>query len=145
VSDLAVSAIDVLPTVLELLDLPAHPAMQGLSFLDEAAWRARAPVLPSRTQGLRFVDGLICWPWQLVLDHTAGERPALHDLDADPWGQVDRYDPADPQSVALLDLLRGTVAAQMRYHNGRGGGDATGHYAPRRLRCPTDTGGPRAR
>ena len=132
--DTPVSNLDILPTVAELVGVAPHPAWQGRSFADPMAYQAQHGGLFIHLQGLRAVDGVVCWPYKLTLDYTAG-TVVLVDLATDPGEETNLYTPEHPLAAALADMVMGQMAAQDRYHARR---DATRaeRFAPRLGACP---------
>lgn len=118
VVDARVRLIDVLPTVLDLLDLPAPEAVEGVSLLSRIE-RRRSPDLdtyvetlyPRENFGWAPLTGWISGPWKYV--HAP--RAELYDLAGDPREERNRA--ADRESVAtrlrsgLESYLAGAGAA----------------------------------
>lgn len=126
-----VSHLDVLPTIVDLLGAPPHPAFQGRSILEDGP--KPRPVYMN-IQGLRTSEGLVCYPWKLVVDH-ASARVRLHRLDTDPGETRDLA----RERVRTTEALRRTLGEQIRaQHAYYGKNDATrrAHFAPRLLPCP---------
>jgi arylsulfatase A-like enzyme len=85
-----VSHLDLIPTVLDLLDLPPHPALQGESFAEALLRPEGAPpashsgqAIFMNIQGLETAEGVVCWPWKFVVDHP-GRHRGLYHLESDP-------------------------------------------------------------
>ncbi len=83
-----VSTLDVVPTVLDLLDLPPQPGDgRSLRGLVDGRWDPRASLIAAE-QGAdsdRFTKTLTEWPWKLMCFRTpAGERYTLFNLQRDP-------------------------------------------------------------
>src|SRR5690606_29352624 len=76
VSERPASTLDVLPTIIDAMGLPPHPAHQGSSLLSA---RQPEPGVFLNIQGLRGVEGLVCWPHKLTRDWASG-RYRLFDL-----------------------------------------------------------------
>ncbi len=133
-SQTPVSTLDVLPTVLAALGVPTHPAHQGSPLM--AAGRAtdsrRAVLL--NIQGLRSVEGVVCWPFKLVRDVATG-RQHLFDLDADPAELRDLSSAAPGRAKPLARLLRGVMDEQDAYHR-LGSVERHERFAPRLPTCP---------
>ncbi len=130
----ATSTLDVLPTLLSALSVPAHPAHQGTSLL-----REREPIESRRAillniQGLRSVEGIVCWPYKLIRDVATG-RQLLFNLDADPAELHDLAKSAPERTRALARLLRGTMDEQDAYHRA-GSKERRARFAPRLPTCP---------
>jgi len=88
--DDAVRLLDVGPTVLELLDVPAPPDFTGRSLVPLLAGSA-APPLPAVSETSRF-QALTAPPWKLIRDGEPerGVAPLrLYDLARDPAEQRD--------------------------------------------------------
>ena len=105
-----VRGVDVLPTVLDALGLPAPIAAQGTSLLPLLQGAAEPPRV-AFAEGLTVRDGerdLVMvrrGPWKLVRDVKRG-RDFLFDLDADPRERRDVLTDADP---TLVEELRGEL------------------------------------
>jgi hypothetical protein len=125
--DEPVSQLDLLPTVLDLLEAPPHPSWQGSSLRV-----ARGPAgIFITIQGLRQADALVCWPWKLVVDRT-GRRLALYDLVTDPTEDADLSLDRPLVAQRLYEVLEKQIEAQLTYHRE----PATERYQPRLLACP---------
>jgi arylsulfatase A-like enzyme len=135
-SEIPVSVLDLLPTILDYLDLPPHPAMQGHSLRDLDAYRQHHWAHPLRLQGLRFMDGLMCWPYLAVVDHSASLF-RLFDLKRDPGQLFNLAHKPSALSNFMRQLVDSTVNKQMAYHNLQPAGFASGRFAPRALKCPS--------
>lgn len=132
VVDTAVSTLDVLPTVTELLDVPPHPAFQGTSLLAAKEGSRRAVFL--NIQGLGTAEAVVCYPWKLVVEHT-GHRVRLFDLERDPGERDDRASKDVRVAETLRRVLRDQMRAQHAYHAPRAE-QRENHYAPRLSACP---------
>lgn len=131
--DRPVSTLDVLPTVVDALGLPPFPGHQGESLLAAdlpPTRRQRAVFL--NIQGWRHAEGVVCWPWKLVVE---GPRTRLFDLARDPGETLDRSSEDAEIAARLGALVQAQMMAQTRYHV-----PASEHraerFAPRMLRCP---------
>lgn len=133
VSDTPVSHLDVLPTVAALAGVPPHPAWQGASFADRAAFASKRRAVFLNIQGLRTLEGVVCWPHKLVRDPATGEA-TLFDLAADP-GETRPLEDDEPTRARLEALVEQHVAAQLRYHDGDLP-DERARFAPRLAACP---------
>ncbi len=131
-----VSTLDLLPTVLDLLELPPHPGFQGSSFLDPEAHAARRPAQFLALQSLQSLYGVVCEPWKLVIDWSDGEA-ALRFLDDSSVAEdVDRVEDDNPEAQAkLLSLVLSQRAAQLDYYSGDSRASAH-RFAPSLLTCP---------
>ncbi len=99
------TAVDLVPTLLGLFDLPVPDYVTGtpvgLAPEDRprfAASIARAGAIQSVRQG------------HLKLHYRWSGAVGFFDLDADPWEEEAAWDPTDPAQVALWDLLAPEVA-----------------------------------
>jgi arylsulfatase A-like enzyme len=132
VRDKPVSHLDVLPTVLELLELPPHPAFQGRSFA-----RAGDPgrhAIYMNIQGLRHADAIVCWPFKLILERTDGTAE-LFDLERDPAEEHNLVERYAEVAARLRDTLTAQLLAQLAYH-APGAAERAVRYQPRLRPCP---------
>jgi arylsulfatase A-like enzyme len=136
--DEPVSHLDVLPTILELSGLPPHPAFQGQSFASvEAHAKARVGIFMN-TQGFRDTEGVICFPWKLWIDRSAGQEVRLYHLGDDPDEMKNLARERADVSRALSRMLSAQMKAQLEYHDATASGTLMrgAHFAPRLLSCP---------
>ena len=124
----AVSTLDVLPTVADLLDIPGHPSFQGQSLLGDAEPRA----VMMNIQGARAVRGMVCWPYKII-DDRSDHRVRLYDLLADPAENNELAASRPELRDVLLERLRAFARAQLRYHSSDG--EKSSVFAPRLPRC----------
>jgi arylsulfatase A-like enzyme/cytochrome c-type biogenesis protein CcmH/NrfG len=82
-----VRLIDIMPTILDLLGMPAPKGIQGVSLLPYIRGRAKADLpayletyFPRENYGWSELRGYIDGPWKFIL----APRPELYDLAADP-------------------------------------------------------------
>ncbi len=137
--DRPVSTVDVLPTLADLAGIPPHPAFQGESLFSGQDERAAVFM---NIQGLRSKDGIVCWPYKLVV----GRRPrsmALYDLESDPGETRDLSGERAQLAFDLADTLRVQMGAQMRYHHPKHAELRASRFAPRLLPCPSAASAPR--
>lgn len=131
-----VSTLDVLPTVVDLMGIPPHPAFQGESFRDADASPGRGAVFLN-IQGWKHYEGIVCGRYKLVFDPDTKESE-LFDLAADPGEQRNLALSERRVADALRSTLRAQMDAQEAYHAsgeaGRRLRDA--RFAPRMLPCP---------
>ncbi len=138
-----VSTLDVLPTIVDALELPPFPGHQGESLLGslgaahstedelvDPAAKQRAVFL--NIQGWRHAEGVVCWPWKLVAE---GGRNRLFELARDPGETIDRASEEPDVAARLASLLQAQMMAQSRYH-AVGSSHRAERFAPRMLRCP---------
>jgi arylsulfatase A-like enzyme len=136
--DEPVSTLDVLPTVLELLGLPPHPAFQGRSFAEPDAHAKNPTGVFMNIQGLRSAEALVCWPWKLIVDRS-DRSVHLFNLDRDP-GELDDCIEQEPDAAqALRATLGAQINAQLEYHK-KGSPALEQRFAPRLLACPSLAG-----
>jgi arylsulfatase A-like enzyme len=129
-----VSHLDIMPTLLELLELPPHPAFQGRSFRQPDAKSAGRDALYLNIQGLRFADAIVCWPYKLILERTSGDD-LLFNLADDPDEENDLRDAEPAIAKPLAETLNQQLVAQLDYHAEES--VARGErYQPRLHPCP---------
>ncbi|MGE3668953.1 MAG: sulfatase [Polyangiaceae bacterium] len=137
------SHLDILPTLLDLVNVPAHPSYQGRSMAN-LMQPTIDPVLSSddtgrrgvfiNIQGIRNADGLVCWPWKLVLERSS-QQVMLFNLENDPGEQTNRVIQDSRIAAQLAGALETQMTAQSRYHK-RASNVRKTHYQPRLLACP---------
>ena len=133
--DEPVSHLDVMPTVAEWLGVPPHPSWQGRSFRERRRAGGPQDAVFLNIQGLRSVDGIVCWPYKLVVDRS-GKQAHLFDLAKDPAEAHDVVD-AEPAIVAALeDTLTQQFLAQLDYHREDALALRALVFAPRLRTCP---------
>jgi arylsulfatase A-like enzyme len=101
-----VSLVDLAPTLRDLATLPADPAAEGRSLLDEAPTDPRTLFAETRRAGLeqQCAQRALLKAFHL----TSGDRWAWFDLAEDPGEKRPRR--ADPSGGALTDELRAYIA-----------------------------------
>lgn len=115
--DTPVSTLDILPTLLDWLDLPAAEGDgRSLRNLVEGRDRGDASLLVAEqgSESDDFSKSLIDWPWKLIYFRSpAGERYELYDLSRDP---EERHDLAAqrPADLARLSARLWTLFAEQR-------------------------------
>ncbi len=140
--DEPVSTLDILPTIAELVGIPPHPAFQGRSFLNPAVHAEEHTAIFMNIQGLRSADGIVCWPWKLIVERT-GREVHLYNLEKDPGERHDLIDKNLRVATALINTLETQMRAQVAYH-ALHNTQRKHRYAPRLLQCPLLPGGGRA-
>jgi arylsulfatase A-like enzyme len=131
IRDEPVSTLDVMPTILDYVGLPPHPSYQGKSFREPTGNQS---AIYMNIQGLRFADGIVCWPYKLVLDRTDRQQ-LFFDLSRDPHEEDDLSNREPQKARKLADTLEMQLIAQLEYHRE----DSTirgERYQPRLLPCP---------
>jgi arylsulfatase A-like enzyme len=117
--DSYVSLIDVFPTILDVLQVPERPQVQGTSLLeetrpDEVISEGVVGELGKQESSRAIIaDGM-----KLVMSNVA--QPALYDLSADPDETTNLYKPGDPRGSALAARLGAWLGGE-----GLGPGDQT--------------------
>lgn len=140
--DEPVSTLDILPTIAALVGIPPHPAFQGRSFLNPAEHAAEHTAIFMNIQGLRSADGIVCWPWKLIVERT-GRQVHLFNLEKDPREAHDLVGKNLRVATALVNTLETQMRAQVAYHRLHST-QRKHRYAPRLLACPLLPGGGRA-
>jgi arylsulfatase A-like enzyme len=135
--DAPVSTLDVLPTIVDLLELPPHPALQGTSFAHRRDEGGPRPAVFLNIQGWTQLEAIVCEPFKLVHDPGTG-RAWLYDLERDPGETRDLATDRPDVAEALRATLAAQVEAQLAYHASVG--MKTSRFAPRMLPCPDGLG-----
>lgn len=110
--------IDVMPTVLDLVEAPDAPGIDGTSLVSRIRRPSMAPLdayiesfYPRENHGWSELTGLLSGPWKYI----QAPRPELYDLRADP-GETADLAASEPRRAAdmkgrLEAVLRGAAAA----------------------------------
>lgn len=136
--DVAVSTLDVLPTVIDLMGHGTHPGLQGESVASAGLpGFDRTSAVFMNIQGWKHYDGIVCMPYKLIFDPDT-EESALYHLVQDPKETQDIAKQRPDVVLALETTLLAQIDAQERYH----ADDDEGHalredrFAPFMLPCP---------
>lgn len=132
--DEPVSHLDVLPTVLELIGVAPHPSFQGTSFARLSHHIQANNGIFFNIQGQRLAEGVLCWPWKLVVA-SASHKTSLFHLGLDPDERADVASKERYVVASLSAVLRHHVDAQINFHQ-KHNTDKKHFYAPRLPRCP---------
>lgn len=135
----AVSTMDILPTIAELMELPAHPAFQGVSLLQDSSPGLR-PVFMN-IQGMKSWDAVVCGSMKFIHDRTSGQL-ALYDLVEDEHETDNLIETRSSLAQELHALLASQMRAQMAYHSVKKTKARQRVFAPRIGSCPTEVNGP---
>jgi arylsulfatase A-like enzyme len=133
VDDRPTSQLDILPTVLALLGTAQHPSFQGINL---RAQRSDGHAVFMNLQGVKTVEGIVCFPWKLTFDRLTGVVELYH-LGRDPQ-ELNTLTRQRPRvAEALATRLQEMIAAQVAYHQGAQT-RRDSEYAPRLPGCPAD-------
>ena len=116
-----VSQVDVLPTVLDALGLPAPDELDGVSLWPALTGGAvpqnREIVAHNSLRGPER-QTLVAWPWKLIA-YLGNEPPRLFDLEADPGEQTDLSEEQPERTAEMLERLRRKLPATTTSARGR--------------------------
>ena len=128
--------VDVPPTLLSVLGLPAHPGFQGVDILNAPADPRRSTYLVVQT-AITEQLGLVRGGYKLIADFDF-DRYYLYDLERDPGERRDLSE-LEPERVArMAGRLHAFQRAQLGYYANPAA--QARHYAP--LTSDEDPGGP---
>jgi arylsulfatase A-like enzyme len=112
--DIAISSIDILPSLLDLMNLKIHPNFQGKSFLERK--RSQENHIFSTAQGVRHADAVIEYPWKLVKVKSEGIK--LLNTSVDKSESRDLSDEYPEMQRKLEIVLNKYIISQMTYYKG---------------------------
>ena len=116
VIDTPVSQVDIAPMILGMLGLNPFPGHQGIDILRHGQdLSARRPIF-FHANGLHRQDGILAWPWKLLLDFESG-KINLYNLE---WGEVQGGEQREHwPGIAneLLQPLREFRGTQLAYYS----------------------------
>ena len=112
-----VQHVDIAPTILSLLGLPAYGGFQGRALLGSAGEAIDPGTRPIYVTGQVQVyeDAIVDWPWKLVLDRR-GTKHRLFNLGVDPGEEHDLYASRAETSRELEDKLNHFRNSQLTYY-----------------------------
>ena len=100
-----VSAVDVLPTVLELLDVPAPGSIDGRSFLPALAGEPHRRVVVCNSMGINLT--VVAGLWKYVLNWNPRDLDELYDRKVDMFEMRNRAVGRNPLAIAnMRDHIR---------------------------------------
>lgn len=135
----AVSTLDVVPTILDLIGVAPHPSQQGesVAWVGAPGGGKRQSAVFMNIQGWKLYDGIVCMPYKLVFDPDTDESALYHLLD-DPGETRDIAAAHKATVIALEEVLLAQLDAQERYHADDKDGAIlrADRFAPNMLSCP---------
>jgi arylsulfatase len=136
----AVQLIDISPTILSLLGLPAHGNYQGRAVVQPAGSPTRLPpaTIFSSAQIFAHEDMVLVWPWKYV-ENGRGNEARLFDLSRDPGERDDLVTREPERRRALRRCLDEFRDSQLTYF--ADDSDYQSHFFPPRYRCAPDVKG----
>ena len=99
-------SIDVLPTIFKLFDIPIPPEVTGIPLGEATEDRVRYTMTSAR---LGQIQSVISDGWKLTMRWQGGMT--MSNPGADPNETEDLYDPENPRTLELWDLLKPRVLA----------------------------------
>jgi arylsulfatase A-like enzyme len=133
----AVQLIDISPTILSLLGLPAHGNYQGRAVVQPEGSPSRlAPATVfSSAQIFAHEDMVLVWPWKYV-ENGRGNEARLFDLSRDPAERDDLVTREPERRRALQRCLDHFRDSQLTYF--ADGSDYQSKFFPPRYQCASD-------
>jgi len=107
-----VSHIDIIPGLLDLMGISPPPSFQGISPFGN---HQRAYVF-MHGAGLIAQDGIVRWPWKLLVQHRPDQLMELYNLDEDPGEQLNEASRRPDLVSELLTKLSEWRRVQLTYH-----------------------------
>jgi len=116
VIDTPVSQVDVAPMIIGMVGLNPFPGHQGIDVLKSGQDLPAGRPIFSHANGFHRQDGILVWPWKLLLDFESGEIN-LYNLE---WGEAKAGEQRDHwPGIAneLLKPLREFRGTQLAYYS----------------------------
>ena len=107
--------IDVAPTILRLLNLPSHPAFQGVDLLQQDKMEHRARYLVSQSP-LAYQYAVVKDDLKLMWTPHRSQIE-LYNLKKDPQERQNLYKEGSPEGAKLIAFLNQWISAQLNYYN----------------------------
>jgi arylsulfatase len=136
----AVQLVDISPTILSLLGLPAHGNHQGRTIVQPEGTSTRLPpaTIFSNSQIFAHEDMVLVWPWKYV-ENGRGDEARLFDLSRDPAERDDLATREPERRRALQRCLDDFRDSQLTYF--ADGSPYQSKFFPPRYRCVSDVKG----
>jgi len=123
-----VSLLDVVPSLLEVLGLPAHGNLQGRGDVLAESYDGSTRALPFTIQGLTREDGILYGDWKFTMNWDRRTR-GLYDLANDPGEAENLADRYPGQASQLQHTTTQLIERQLGYYAERLWEE--GYYPPR--------------
>lgn len=115
VVDESVSHLDIVPALLDYLDLPPHGNFQGSSEIIDPEYSADGRSFFFSIQGITHEDGVLRDQWKYIVNWDRRSR-ALYDLSADPNEDHNLFPERTQKTLEMDRLLQEFLATQLGYY-----------------------------
>jgi arylsulfatase A-like enzyme len=107
-----ISHVDILPGVLDLMNIPIPNSFQGLSPFKTDLKR----LIYLHSNAIVQQDGIIDWPWKLLVNYQPAKEAELYNLEIDPLERRNLINSYEDKAVLLLDKLTKWRNTQIAYY-----------------------------
>ncbi len=107
-----ISHIDILPGVLDLMNIPIPNSFQGFSPFKTNLKRK----VYLHANAIVHQDGIIEWPWKLLVNYQPVKEAELYNLEIDPFEKRNLYNSYEKKANELFDKLMNWRNTQLIYY-----------------------------
>lgn len=107
-----ISHIDILPGVLDLMNIPIPNSFQGISPFNTNQKR----LIYLHSNAIVQQDGIIDWPWKLLVNYQPAKEAELYNLEIDPFEKRNFFDSYEKEANELYNKLMNWRNSQLIYY-----------------------------
>lgn len=107
-----INLIDIVPGILHLMGVDPPEDFQGVSpFLENHP----RPQVFLHSYGMVLQDGIVAWPWKLLVTHWPYKQLELYDLESDPGEETNLWNEKPHLAKQLLEAINRFREEQLTY------------------------------
>ncbi|MCK4654141.1 MAG: sulfatase-like hydrolase/transferase [Candidatus Cloacimonetes bacterium] len=107
-----INHIDILPAVLDLMNIPIPNSFQGISPFKTDLKR----IIYLHANAIVHQDGIIDWPWKLLINYQPAKEAELYNLEIDPLEKRNLFNSCEKKANELFDKLMNWRNTQLVYY-----------------------------